>query len=294
VFFTLEWEIASLAWAAWGGKPESWLNILFGAIGAAAILMILISRLIRVRFKWLLNVFKRERIRQWRHQLILDGALMDLGQWDEAAQRIEIERRWNDFVQELSMGEGGLDAFLKQAFSLEVLNAALCHDSSPPSNPVIRDEVLRLHERLRLRYQLEYARSKTASEGPHFLPTIGEFTETLDKAATTTFALAVGIIVARFCIGFFNPTQHTLIALAASATGLAVASAAIRALRSGLAVPGEQESYTEYGDRMQELHFRFQLKPEERWQILEDVETASVEELRRFLVTKSKSRFVVF
>jgi hypothetical protein len=147
---------------------------------------------------------------------------------------------------------------------------------------------------LRLRYQLEYARSKTASEGPRFLPTIGEFTKTLDNAATTTFALAVGIIVARFCIGFFNPNQHTLIALAACATGLAVASAAIRALRSGLAVPGEQEAYTEYGDRLEELHFRFHLKPEDRWQVLEDVEAASVEELRRFLVTKSKSRFVVF
>jgi hypothetical protein len=295
VFLSLEWEVVSLTWAAWGGKVPFALNVIFGAVGVTALLLIIYSRLKHFRSEWLLNVFLRERIRHWRHQLVLDGVLMDMSGHDQRSQIETIRNRWNQFVdQDLAVGDGWFDTFVTGGAKPEGPDTPLLHPHSAPTNSLVLDEVLLLQREVRLQHQLDYANSKTASEGQKHLFSVAELTDTIDKAATTTLALAVAVIVTRFFVEFIHDSSKALIVLAGTATALAVASAAIRALRSGLAIPGERDSYVEYAHRMEMLANRFDFDHGDRWEIVVQTEIAAVEELRRFLVAESKSRFIVF
>ena len=257
--------------------------------------LIIYSRLKHFRSEWLLNVFFRERIRHWRHQLILDGVLMDMGEHDRISQIATIRNRWNQFVdQDLAVGDGWFDSFITGGPNPEGSNTSLLHPHSAPTNGLVLEEVLLLQREVRLQHQLDYANSKTASEGQKHLFSVAELTDTIDKAATTTLALAVMVIFVRFFVEFAHNSSKALIILAGTATVLAVASAAIRALKSGMSMPGERDSYVEYARRMRTLADLFDFDPADRWEIVVQTEIAAVEELRRFLVAESKSRFIVF
>jgi hypothetical protein len=295
VFLSLEWEVVSLTWAAWGGKVTFGLNVAFGAVGVAAVILVIYARVRHYRSEWLLNVFLRERIRQWRHQLVLDGVLMDIGEHSPMSQLDSIRDRWNDFVnQNLAVGDGEFDSFINGGPKQDGPDTLLLHPYSPPTHSLVLEEVLLLQREVRLQHQLDYANSKTASEGQKHLFSVAELTDTIDKAATTTLALAVAVIFARFFVEFIHHSSKALIILAGIATALVVASAAIRALRSGLAIPGERDSYVEYAHRMKTLADLFDFDKADRWEIVVQTEIAAVEELRRFLVAESKSRFIVF
>jgi hypothetical protein len=124
-------------------------------------------------------------------------------------------------------------------------------------------------------------------------------TSAADWAATTTFVGAIGVSAALFVsrlLGGETNQSDVTVWLSASAVLLAVVSLAIRAIRSGLTVPGEFESYREYTSRCQVLAEVFRRASGDeaaQWRVLVELEESAAEELRRFLRTKSTSRFVV-
>lgn len=77
-FLAILGVIAELSFTAIGGRLPGWLTISAELLGLFSILILLADRcFLRTRATYRLNCFKRERLRQWRFQLFLDGAFVE-------------------------------------------------------------------------------------------------------------------------------------------------------------------------------------------------------------------------
>ena len=79
------------------------------------------------------------------------------------------------------------------------------------------------------------------------------------------------------------------------ALALALIGAALRTLQEGLAPDKEIERYNDYRGRTSQLRDRFEHTTEmqERIHLMEDLEVASVEEMKGFVRTHHNARFVL-
>ena len=119
-----------------------------------------------------------------------------------------------------------------------------------------------------------------------------EWTSTLARAA---FGCAVALIGATFVLTLARGDARLLSCLSAIALVLAVVSAGVRTLRSGLTLPTELESYETYVARLREIRERYDdpsSSATEKWRLLERLDRVSDAELHRFLVMKMRSTFI--
>lgn len=286
----LEFEVFSLGYEATGHSVPRWATLLFPAMALLSISLTVWARLAGLRRRWLVHVFLRERLRQWRHQLLLDGQLMDLSRSNPVSYEKQVDDRWSQFQQDASIAEGKFAAFIDAPGSDQYLFI----DPSVPQDEAVASQVLKLQERLRLDYQLSFGGGKLAGGGVS--PGVSDITEMADWFASTTLVGAVAASVGVFVVQLFDGGHHPLsVWVSVAAVGLAVLSLGTRAVRAGLTIPGEQESYKEYMNRCQVLAeiFRRASNDEARWRVLEDLEKSAAGELRRFLRIKWDSRFIV-
>ena len=241
-----------------------------------------------------MHVFVRERLRQWRHQLLLDGPFIDLTKSDPSAHKKMLDNRWARFQQEASIGGGKFDAFLGRPGADQYWFVT----PKMPQEAALLEQILELQESLRIDYQLSFAVRKSEASGMRL--GLAEVTRVADWIATTTLVGAVVVTVAQLGAELTGgQDQHDLaVWLGAAAIGLAVASLATRAIRAGLTIPGELESYEDYGNRCQILAEMFRKARNDndnraQWGILQDLERAAADELRRFLHVKRDARFVL-
>ena len=76
---------------------------------------------------------------------------------------------------------------------------------------------------------------------------------------------------------------------------IALIGAALRAIQEGLALEKELERYNDYRGRTSQLYDRFKQRTDtkERLNLMEELELASVDEMRGFLRTHYNARFVL-
>jgi hypothetical protein len=287
----LEFEIVSLAVDAVeprGPGVPRWISLLFPALAIVSVALIIWGHYAKLRRNWLVRVFLRERLRQWRHQVLLDGQLMDLARSDPADHKATLDRLWSEFRRIDRIGDGMFTTFKGNSGQDHYwfIAPTIPHDADVVSH------VLELQKQLRLDYQLAFGEEKLA-EGPG----LSDFTQATQWLATTTLVAAVVVTGCLFISRLLGGNHHTLdVWLAAAAGCLAVFSLGTRAIRNGLTIPHEQRSYEEYINRCQLLRQRFLDKRGEdagQWQVLVDLETNAADELRRFLRMKWDSRFVL-
>jgi hypothetical protein len=287
----LEFEAVSLGIEALGNNVPRWSTLVFPGMAVASIVLAIGSHFLDLRRKWLVNVYLRERLRQWRHQILLDGGLMDLVVSDVEAHVAKVNDRWLKFVQDAAVADGKYTAFI----GTEGAERPLFGPTSTAVEDTVRMQVLTCQRQLRLDYQLEYVERKLATGDPR--PGVTDVTYITDLISTTSLALAVSTGVAIFVYQLFNlhGSHHAALGgLAALALVFVVASAGTRAIRSGLTVPDEKLSYEEYATRIRAFAelYRSASTDDERWHVLVRLEVAAAEELRRFLQVKEGSRFV--
>jgi hypothetical protein len=287
----LEFEVFSLALDAVGQSVPRWSSLVFPAMAIVSVLTIIWAHMAGLRRVWLVNVFLRERLRQWRHQLLLDGELMDLARSDPAAYHTRIDYKWSQLCADATIGSGKFDTFIAKGGPDQYFFV----EPKMPRDEVVLSQVIRLQAQLRLDYQLSFGETKL-SVGGGGKPGIADITKVADWSATTTLVGAVAVSVCLFVSELQRGGHGSHVWFAAAALGLAVLSLGIRAIRTGLTIPGEQESYEEYMNRCQvlaEVFHRDRHDDAARWRVLRDLEQSAAAELRRFLRMKSSSRFIV-
>jgi hypothetical protein len=286
----LEVAIGTLTSAALRQPLPPWITLLSGVLSLLAVLLIALSRGLRLREKWLQNVFVRERLRRWRHQILLNGSMMDMYVDNPREAQAALNRCWQQFLQSASVKDGGFLAYIAPDGSQKCL---LFDDLQPPSHAELRDEIIGLQAQLRLEYQLEYSEYKFEPGGS--VESLPELTRITDWVATSTLAGAVIVAMGGLIVSIDLGSGKADYLIAGVAAGLAILSAGTRALRSGLTIPAERDSYAEFSSRMQSLAeaFRRASDPQAQWKVLVQTETECADELRRFLAAKWHSRYIV-
>jgi hypothetical protein len=245
----------------------------------------------------LVNVFVRERLRQWRHQLVLDGDFMALSVTNPQEFSRELHSRWKVFKDRAKVPEARYRSFLNPDKSGFFFATEICNDEE------VRRQVIRAQADMRVEYQIAYAEQKTAPTGGGL--SLHDSTYYLTWLSTATFAFAVLTAFSlAFVVGFpswFPVSRNWDIAIGWVAIGLGILSVGARALRTGLTSPDEELSFSQYLGTLRVTqglftHFEQEVDKDRRdteeWTELRNVETAAIEELRRYLRMKDASRYI--
>jgi hypothetical protein len=279
---SLEYEVVSLS-----TSTPHWLDLVAGAAALAAVVLLAAARIRGMRRRWLAAMYSRERLRLWRHQLMLDGAFVDSAISDRGEHDRIFAARWAQLGQELSVSDGLALA------AIDGSPAGLRFGSTMPAS-ALRQQVMEMQRLLRLDYQLQFSAAKGSNGLSPASP--GDIANATDWLATATLVFSVLVGASAFGVNVFDAGATGLVtSLSAVAVGLAIASAAIRALRAGLTIPMEIESYRTYRVRLQLLVDTFDASADdaERWNALCEVEKLAIEELHRFINMKSRSRYLL-
>jgi hypothetical protein len=253
--------------------------------------------------RWLESRLMTERLRQWHFQILLrrghevESSCKNPG---AAAEFEKARAQWlNDF---LNAYEGKLDS------KLELLANEPTHVETWLHNPATHysgnSQVLRhvfvAYERLRFDHQRDYAiyKLKKSTDKP--------FWEFLKWPATLQLAALSGVssfcfICALVCSAIlvydhaFGIPENVETYVITGAIVIALIGAALRAIQEGLALDKDIERYNDYRGRTSQLCDRFEHTTEskERLHLMEELELASVDEMKGFLRTHHNARFVL-
>jgi hypothetical protein len=279
------------------------LMFVFEVAALLSVGILLVSRfLLQARHRYRLECFLRERIRQWRFQLFLDGQFVErvvhsAGTPDAQAVALELSKRWTVFTEKLRDPEGALEKFTSDASAAK----ELLHEDTAYKDKSIAKEVFEILEIVRFDHQSQYPRRRLAREQGDRWLALWEHHEWAETIARGSLLIAVMIPVAQLAIaigeGFGYPpvmgSAHTW--LFAVAIALAIISAAARAYKTGMTVPDEMESYEQYLEQVEVLKAIFCMPGaslEQQRTALKELEISVAQELRRFLAMKGKATFL--
>lgn len=305
VFFATLALLTIATQPAWPCTPTArWIAVLLESVGLLAALVASGGLWLGPwKQRWLESRLMTERLRQWHFQLWLKrGHEIDasVGGTKGVAEFQNKRERWLD--EFLRSHEGQLDAKL-QSLTSELGDADIWLHNSPSAyadKSKALPHVFQAYEQLRFDHQYSHAMHKLrrADDTPiwHFLkwPAI--------RQASTLSALAsIGLGAALVCsvvliYAHASKTGHHLEptfrmgAIVAALVGLA-----LRTVQEGLAPEEEIERYNDYRARIAQLRERFQETKDQnqRLRIMEDLERAAFDELRGFLRTHRRARFLL-
>jgi len=268
--------------------------LLYGLPGIAAIaIAIWMTRIKRFSRHWLVALFFRERLRQWHFQKFLDGSLIEQLIENPAAGAALLDAKWADFLHRAATAEGEMNIFMEESGPGDWFFVP-----SPYSNDALLKTVFETLRHLRLDYQLVYTAGKRQDRNRGLIA-MRDASGILEYFAWFTLFVAVSLSVGQLIvsviaiIGGFNASGWFQ-GLAYASTLLGVSSAGVRALRNGLTLPEEDNSYAAYKNRLREIQVRLNhIKPAHWHAIFEYVERESIAELRRFLRMKDRASFLV-
>jgi PPM family protein phosphatase len=264
---------------------------------------------------WLESRLMSERLRQWHFQL-----LVRRGQQIEASRKGPDARQRFKQERELWLGEflkayeGKLDAQLELLSDEAGHSGTWLHD--PPTaysdnSPVLAD-VFKAYEQLRFDHQHNYAAYKLRkfTDKPFWRfstwPAIPQMTA-LSAMASACFIFALIcsalLVCSHICsvwpfllpadlLPFRPPDEDAVRKVALS---IALIGAALRTIQEGLAPDAEIERYKDYRERISELRLRFKETTDstKRLHLMEEMEIASVEEMKGFLRTHYNTTFIL-
>ena len=253
--------------------------------------------------RWLESRLMTERLRQWHFQLWLRrGREIDasVGGTKAVAEFQNKRERWLD--EFLKSHEGQLDAKL-QSLTSELGDTDMWLHSSPtayPDKSKALPHVFQAYEKLRFDHQYSYALHKLrrADDTPiwRFLrwPAIRQ-ASTLSALASVGLSAALVCSAALIYAHAFRSGNHLEPTFRMGAIVAALVGLALRTLQEGLAPEEETERYNDYRARIAQLRERFQGTNDQnqRLRIMEDLERAAFDELRGFLRTHRRARFLL-
>lgn len=266
-------------------------NIAIRGAAVVSVLLIVVARVMGYKQRWCMHVLEREELRQWRFRLLRDGSFVDACSESEADGRAIYEQLWR-LVQQRSTD---LPGWLQEVIGGDS-EPFRPGQFQPPSVPEANIALLDLLRELRIAHQLRYVRRRVSADSSEWWRTsLYERYEWTSSLARVAFGLAVVLIVIVFAVTIFDGESSSLGWMSAIALTLAIISAGIRTLRSGLSLPSEFDSYNTYLDRVRDIQRRFDeasTSVDERWRLLDQLEHAASEELQRFLAIKMQSSFI--
>ena len=253
--------------------------------------------------RWLESRLMTERLRQWHFQLLLRRGHEVEASCKNPTAAAEFEKaraQWlNDF---LNAYEGKLDSKLELLANEPTHVETWLHN--PPSHyscnsPVLR-HVFAAYERLRFDHQRDYAiyKLKKSTDKPfwEFLkwPVALQLTA-LSGASSFCFICALVCSAILVYSHAFGVPDKLEIYVSTGAIVIALIGAALRAVQEGLALDKEIERYNDYRGRTSQLCDRFEhtTDAKERLHLMEELELASVDEMKGFLRTHHNTRFVL-
>jgi hypothetical protein len=246
----------------------------------ALVLAVLASRFGPFRRRWLKHRFVAEVLRQWHFRRLLDG---------DALTRLQAGADRTD--EELSALMSRLSGTVGEKMD------ELSHQRRDPLGPIptarlpkraeTRAQLLDAYRTLRLDHQREFAVHKLSTEDKTFAGLSLEALSTLTElVAGTSLLLALVFAAARLMVTYaWAPV---------AALSLAVVGVAIRTWRDGIALESERERYHEMLYVLELLTERWEgaETDEQRFRTAEEIERASVEELRSFIRSHEQAQFL--
>lgn len=281
-------------------------TIIFEAFGVAAALIAGGSLWFGPwRKRWLESRFMTERLRQWHFQLLIRKAneleTFFAHKTPESEKKFQAERQsW--FDEFLHDHEGKLDSRMDSlAHDPDFANDWL-HDSPTEfkDNSPILPHLFDAYRRLRFLHQYDYITYKLspATDRPlwAFLrwPLLRQ-ESFIGGAASFCFvtALLCAFVVIANRLFEIRPALDSF--LASLTLVNAITGVALRAIQEGLGVTADIERYRDYRGKVRRalLHFEATQDQKTKLRLMEEMELASVDELRGFLRTHGETRFVL-
>jgi hypothetical protein len=290
---------------AWPHAPWTrWPALLIEVIG-------LLSAIIAVggpwlgawKHRWLESRLMTERLRQWHFQLLVRrGQQVEAScQSPEAARKfIELRDLW--FEKFLKEHEGKLDAQLESFAKQHDQPAIWLHDMATPyaNNDTRLDQVFAVYRQLRFEHQYRYAvyKLRTSTDLPFFK--FLRWPEVLQRNAlsgisSACFACAIVCSLILVYGHAFGLSDVIVVKVGALALTVALIGAALRAIEEGLGLDREIERYCDYRGRTFQLRERFDntVDRQTRLHLMEELEIASVDEMKRFLGSHYNASFTL-
>lgn len=305
VFFATLALLTVATQPAWPHAPTAqWIAVLLESSGMFAALVASGGLWLGPwKQRWLESRLMAERLRQWHFQQWLrrgreiDASIVGT----KAAAEFRNKRaRWLD--EFLRAHEGQLDSKL-QSLTSELGDADIWLHNSPTTyadKSKALSYVFQAYEQLRLDHQYSYALHKLriSNDTPiwRFLewPAIRQ-ASTLSALASVTLSAALVCSAVLIYIHAFRTGDQLEPTLRMGAIVAALVGLALRTLQEGLAPEEEIERYNDYRARIAQLRERFQETKDQnqRLRIMEDLERAAFDELRGFLRTHRRARFLL-
>lgn len=262
--------------------------------------------------RWLHARMMTERIRQWHFQLMVRRQSDVEASLQPGGRKKFEEQRDIWFDNFLNSYEGRLDAKLRSLTGQNSQSETWLHDVSGGygKNTVYLGTIFEAFRRLRFDHQVVYAdyKLRTERQEPFYLflkwPAIHQM-KVLSGAANFCFvcaAICSVVLIYNYATDTFAPA-HTGSAshgiqhyIRTAAVAIALCGAAFRTLQDGLAPDKEIERYEDYRSRTSQLRDRFitaKNDPKERLHLMEELELATVDEMKGFLRTHHNATFVL-
>jgi hypothetical protein len=250
--------------------------------------------------QWLTNRFWTERIRQFHFQLIINH-LPQVVSAVENSERLEEwlafrARQLDTFKHDYLLGVEDKIHHLSEdeAEDRPWIVEEWYHPAHVPAASGELDTLLQLLDRQRIGIQLRYTERRLTS-GWHSPETRAEWVSKLSDALTAVLLIAtvtVGVGSIDAFVRGANPHYRIVIAFIAAISSSSVV--AMRALKEGLLFGTDAERYRWYSAAVRTLSRRFEhADRQQKIHLLRELEHASYQEMRRFILSAKQARFVM-
>lgn len=283
------------------------LALLGGTFGLASVYLGLSKALAgKTKRNWLLQRFAAERIRQWHFEDLVYNIPDYLLAIRHGAQERYLNQRRNQFETFRAQFLQKLDSHFTGAISERGVEYTLLHDGHAHRELPIDEEsfgpIADAYRELRIKHQADYASYKLSESqtAASLLPTgqaklfelVGSFS--IGFLLLTHF-LTVSAVAYAYVFGGSSGHAQFAALLPVAAMWIAIVSVAVGAFERGLQPERELERYTSYLHSVEEILRRFDASAQisEKIEIMQDMERLAYSEMREFLRTFIRTKFVI-
>ncbi len=259
----------------------------------------------RTKSEWLHRRLMTERLRQFHFQTfvsLLPQITASLHDGHAKTQFASVRRQRFDAFR--ARMEGHLEAALTRILADE--EPEPWFEKPSPGPPIAKDDpalwsLFEAYRELRIEHQMSYADYKTRDDNKIFTSAARRQASVLESFGFACFVLLLSIDIAvgaAILIGWIastSPTRALMPTLNAATICIAIAALAARALEQGLQPEREIERYQQYRSDCKAILERFDSAPSqaEKVRIMMEMERLSFDEMRNFLITNDRARFVM-
>jgi hypothetical protein len=252
---------------------------------------------------WLHGRFMTERIRQFHFQSFVTRVpeiLASLNNADPKTTYEAAKREWMDAFRARHQGKVGAEftKILQDERGSHLWLHENCAEHGAQAEAKKLDPLFQAYRELRIIHQLGYAHYKLTNDHRILSKAPPRQAELLSAITfigiVLLCAIHVGALIAVFVSGPFSSAFRSQ-AASVVVIWIAVAALGARALAEGLQPERETERYQQYGSAVHAILDRFDLAQTqaEKLRIMREMERLSYDEMRNFLLTNERAKFVL-